>query len=304
MVITSRITLIVLVYNNEAFVKRTLLSILENDTEYFDVVINDDCSTDNSLLVVEQFLKEHKGRTKQWRVHVNSVNIGINSSIKNILETCKNEWVKYIAGDDEFAPGSLAEYWKLAHTNNARSGIVLSGMILIDKESEIIGKRKSLSNFFYENDWLKTTNFYINTINAPTVMIGRENLLSALYGTKVKNAEDWAVLRFCISNKIDFIVCNELLIRYRLHASSLSASYHGKKISGGVKNIISDQVEVLLRENAMESSSWAVRLGIYLQIRQLNARSELERNFFKVLKLANPQFCIFKALEMISRLEK
>ena len=42
--------------------KGTLLSILENDTEYFDVVINDDCSTDNSLLVVEQFLKEYKGK--------------------------------------------------------------------------------------------------------------------------------------------------------------------------------------------------------------------------------------------------
>ena len=45
--------------------------------------------------------------------------------------------VKYIAGDDEFEPGSLAEYRKLAHTNNARSGIVLSGMVLIDKDLKL-----------------------------------------------------------------------------------------------------------------------------------------------------------------------
>ena len=38
-----------MVFNNEAFIKRTLFSILKNDTTHFDVVINDDCSTDNSV---------------------------------------------------------------------------------------------------------------------------------------------------------------------------------------------------------------------------------------------------------------
>ena len=104
--ITTKITLLVLVYNNEAFVERTLLSILENNTKYFDVVINNDCSTDNSQLVIERFLEKHEEQTKQWHVNVNAVNIGINASIKNILGTYKNEWVKYIAGDDEFEPGS------------------------------------------------------------------------------------------------------------------------------------------------------------------------------------------------------
>ena len=34
-----RITLLIMVYNNEAFVERTLLSILENDTKFFDIII-------------------------------------------------------------------------------------------------------------------------------------------------------------------------------------------------------------------------------------------------------------------------
>ena len=44
----------------------------------------------------------------------------------------------------------------------------------------------------------------------------------------------------------------------------------------------------------LESSRLSVKLGVYIQIRQLNARSRLERNFFKILKLANPQFCFLR----------
>ena len=293
-----------MVYNNEAFIERTLLSILENDTKSFDIIINDDYSTDNSVYVIKRFLSEHKAETKKWALNVNKVNLGINRSIKNILATYKNNWVKYIAGDDEFESGSLAKYYQLATINNYVSSIILSDMNVIDSDSKFISKRKSLSPFLYQNSWLKSTNLYINTINAPTVMIGRESLLSALDQTKVKNAEDWPVLRFCISRNFAFKVYRKPLIKYRIHHRSLSSSYNLPTDTKKKVNKIRDQVEILLRENALESSRLSVKLGVYIQIRQLNARSRLERNFFKILKLANPQFCFFKAMSMMSMIKK
>ena len=94
-------------------------------------------------------------------------------------------------------------------------------MSLINEDSEFISKKKSLDPYFYENNLLKTTNFYLNTINAPTVMIGRKNLLLALDKTKVKNLEDWPILRFCVSRNFVFNICNKSLIKYRLHQNSL-----------------------------------------------------------------------------------
>lgn len=299
-----RITLLIMVYNNEAFVERTLLSILENDTKCFDIIINDDCSTDNSVSVIERFLNEHKAKTKQWVLNVNKVNVGINNSIKNVLATYKNNWVKYFAGDDEFEPGSLAEYCQLATINNPQSSIILSDMNLIDSDSEFIGKRKSLSPYFYENNWLKTANLYINSINAPTVMIGRESLLSALDETKVKNAEDWPVLRFCISRNLDFKVCRKPLINYRLHQSSLSSSYNSSTKTKKSVNKISDQVEILLNENKGLTDIWSVRLGIYIQLKILKTDSGLERFALKALKLINIQFCIFRVLALIDAMRK
>ena len=293
-----------MVYNNEAFVERTLLSILENDTEFFDIIINDDCSTDNSVPVIERFINAHKAKTEQWALNINNVNVGINASYKNVLATCKNSWVKYLAGDDELESGALAEYYQLAAMNNPQSSIILSDMNLIDKDSEFIDKRKSLSPYFYENNWLKTANLYINTINAPTVMIGRESLLSALDDTKVKNAEDWPVLRFCISRNLDFKVCRKPLIKYRLHQSSLSSSYNSSTKTKKSINRISDQVEMLLNENRGLTDIWSARIGIYIQLKILKTDSNLERLALKALKLVNIQFCVFRVLALIDAMRK
>ena len=225
-----------MVFNNEAFIKRTLLSILKNDTTHFDVVINDDCSTDNSVTVIENFLEQNKGKTKHWNFNINESNLGINESIKNILKIHKNEWVKWLAGDDEFELDSLSKYFNLANTNNPKTSIILSDMSLIDEGSKFIGERKSLSPFFYENKWLKTANLYINTINAPSVMAGRENILSALEETNAKNAEDWPILRFFVSGNFNFKIFKSSLVKYRLHASSLSSSYNS--LDGNKKILI------------------------------------------------------------------
>lgn len=299
-----RITLLILVFNNEAFIERTLLSILNNNTTLFDVVINDDNSTDSSVYIIEKFLKEYKEKTKKWRLNLNKVNLGINSSIKNILEKDKNDWVKMLAGDDEFEQGSLDEYYRLAGVNNPYSSIVLSDMSLINEDSEFISKRKSLDPYFYENNLLKTANFYLNTINAPTVMIGRKNLLLALEKSKVKNLEDWPILRFCVSRNFVFNICKKSLIKYRLHQNSLSSSYNSSAFSLKHKDKISDQVEILLNENKLMSKSFFVQFGIYLQLKILKTDSPLMQLFYKVLKLFNLQFCIFRLLSLLNVMRK
>lgn len=293
-----------MVYNNEDFVERTLLSILENNTENFDVIINDDCSTDNSVSVIKQFLLSNNSITKQWRLNLNKSNLGINASIKNILSVNKNSWVKYIAGDDEFELDSLLEYYQIASKNNPNNCIAIAGMNFINEYSKNIGKRSSLSSYFYENDWLKTTNLYINTINAPSVMIGREPLLAALDETKVKNVEDWPLLRFCISRNFNFKVHKDPLIKYRFHKNSLSSQFNDAIETKNHVKRISNEVEILLNENILLSDSRIVQLGIYIQIKCLKADNIVERFFYKTLKLINIQFVMFRILALIDSWKK
>ena len=286
-----------MVFNNGDFVKSTLDSILDNDYSNFDVIVNDDCSEDNSVEVIKKFFNFHASQTKNWKLNVNSENLGINASIKNILNSYENEWVKYIAGDDEFEHGSLEEYARLAHNNDPRNTIVLSDMKLIDEVSNHLGEKYSLSSLFYENNWLKTANLYVNSINAPTVLVGRATLINALNNTSARNAEDWPILRHCVLNNMSFKICQKQLVRYRISKTSLSSFYHYKSYFSISENKIQNQVEILLKENHLLTSNWMVRFGVFLQLKQLTSSSPLSFNFIRLLKLLNPQFFLFKLLE-------
>ena len=55
---TNHFTIIIPSYNNEQWVKKCLGSALEQDYDNYDVVYVNDCSTDNTLAVVEETIKE------------------------------------------------------------------------------------------------------------------------------------------------------------------------------------------------------------------------------------------------------
>ena len=90
------ITLIVPIYNEEPFLRRCLDSI-ENQTVKFDeVILVDDCSTDNSVSVATQYAFRN-----DWRLIVNKRNMGL-SYTRNIgIKKAKSDYVAFLDSDDE-----------------------------------------------------------------------------------------------------------------------------------------------------------------------------------------------------------
>ena len=58
-------------YNTEKYVGACLTSILNQTFQNFEVIVVDDCSTDNSCAVVESFIPKFGGRLKLYRSEVN-----------------------------------------------------------------------------------------------------------------------------------------------------------------------------------------------------------------------------------------
>ena len=70
--------IIIPVYNAEAYIKNALISVLNQDYENYDVYITDDCSTDNTVEVIQDFIYEYAledifslklNRTRQYALH-------------------------------------------------------------------------------------------------------------------------------------------------------------------------------------------------------------------------------------------
>lgn len=93
-----RVSVLVLAYNHEKFIAQALGSILMQQTSfYFEVVIGEDCSGDDTFSICSEFESRYPGRILLLR---REHNLGINQNLRDTLNHCRGEYVALIEGDD------------------------------------------------------------------------------------------------------------------------------------------------------------------------------------------------------------
>jgi glycosyltransferase involved in cell wall biosynthesis len=95
---TPLLSFIVLSYNYRDYIQTTLRSILEQTVQDFEVVVVDDCSTDDSREVVQSFTDP------RIRLLVNPRNLGGAASYNVAVQAARGEWLVNLDADDWIAP--------------------------------------------------------------------------------------------------------------------------------------------------------------------------------------------------------
>lgn len=292
----GEVTFVVLVYNNEQYIERLLQSLIESTVQDLRVIINDDCSQDRSAEKISRFMADNKEKVRNWRAIYSEKNVGINASLLRIARSVKTDWIKYIAGDDEFRGGSVERYIELARLYNPNKTIVQTNMTMVDASSQFIREKRAVRSWIYQSAFIRNVNLYVNSINAPTVMIGSSVLIKALESTKVKNAEDWPVLKTAIVENICIRSVAESLINYRIHGESLSHHYHsGRRRDNKVRNT----VNALLQENMFFAKGFFTKLGIQLQIESNRAETPMRKIAIRAVKLLNVQYFVYRVCTVL-----
>ena len=92
------ISIIVTCYNLEKYIKDCIKSILNQTYRDFELIIIDDCSTDNSVNIIKTFTDN------RIRLFINKINIGAGLSRRKGIRKCLGEYVSFIDGDDYVSP--------------------------------------------------------------------------------------------------------------------------------------------------------------------------------------------------------
>lgn len=111
------VSIIIPVYNRANVVQATLDSVLAQTYRPLQVVLVDNCSTDDTLQVLETFRKEHP-----------SLNIVITQEERHTAGAARNrgfeeatgEWVLFFDSDDQMGPGLVASYVRKIERANKR----------------------------------------------------------------------------------------------------------------------------------------------------------------------------------------
>lgn len=100
-------------YNTALYIKETIQSVLNQTYKNWELFIVDDCSTDDTDHVVQQFLDDK-------RIHYlkNEVNSGAAISRNRALREAKGRWIAFLDSDDLWMPDKLEKQICFMEKNN------------------------------------------------------------------------------------------------------------------------------------------------------------------------------------------
>ena len=111
------VSVIVALYNAENYIGACLDSLLAQTFKDFEVIVVDDCSTDNSAALVEEFAPKFEGRLKLFKSKKNS---GYPGAPRNTALKCaRGKYLTFLDSDDFFTPTALEEIYKIAEETGA-----------------------------------------------------------------------------------------------------------------------------------------------------------------------------------------
>lgn len=96
----NKVTIIVAAYNVDKYIEECILSILNQTYQNIEIIVVDDCSTDNTSSICDSFcLKDSRVRI----IH-NKVNFGVSKTRNIALNLASGKYVVFVDGDDSLCP--------------------------------------------------------------------------------------------------------------------------------------------------------------------------------------------------------
>ncbi len=251
-----RVSIAMATYNGARFIDRQLASIKKQTYQPFELVITDDCSTDNTLELVEQFASVVNFPVS---IYKNDRRLGYKDNFLNAASYCKGDLVAFCDQDDIWDSSKLAR--QVAYFANQEILLVTHQYELIDEQDTPLGivfpKLKKVR--IYRN--LTADPFF--TFYGMTLVFRRslmpENLLSlarpldhSMPNTPVSH-DQFIPFLASVLGKIVFI--NEPLVRYRVHSRNTCGPQPVHSIISRMLNITKNVEE---RSNYFRNTSFVL----------------------------------------------
>ncbi len=211
------------VYNGEKFLAEQLASIQAQTLPVDEVVICDDCSTDNSIKIIEEFSKKV---SFEIFINLNDRQLGSTKNFEKCLSLCKGDIIFLCDQDDYWHPEKVAKQVQYLTENPDKEAVFSDGGIMDGNSERQENTMWDAIMFDYkaQQNWKSGKAYQIlyrgYVVTGATLAI-RSRILPKLIpfpdGIKTMIHDSWIALLLSLNNQIGFV--EEKLINYRIHAN-------------------------------------------------------------------------------------
>ncbi|RYE12500.1 MAG: glycosyltransferase, partial [Rickettsiales bacterium] len=222
------VSILVPTYNRSALLKKALVSILGQSFSDYEIIVVDNCSSDDTEEIVASL------RDNRIRYHKNDINIGPIGNHNIALLLSKGKYVYTFSDDDIMMPNNLESKVKILETHN-NVGLVHSNISVINENNDVIsehwaynmkvGHRLKLEPLMTGSEAYKYLYREWNFISMPSVLI-RKSILDShrlWFNNQLNYLVDYD-LWIKIAKIADFYYINEALVSYRTHSNNESSA--------------------------------------------------------------------------------
>lgn len=244
----ARVSVCIPSYNYAHFIGATIQSALDQTYGDLEVVVVDNCSTDDTEKVVGAFASE------QVRFYRNEQNIGFVRNLNRCLVHARGEYVIFPGADDLLYPECLAKQVAFMDAH-PEAAFVFTGGYVIDKT----GKPMSLALNRYAEltpgpEAFKRLMASCNDILMPSVLVRRALLEKAGgFNEELDYSPDYeAWVKLCLFGDVGYL--DEPLVGYRMHDGNLTLAFVG---GGGQLKDLQRLVEAIFRRPEVQAQGLA-----------------------------------------------
>lgn len=237
----KKISVLLSVKDGEKFVAETIDSILKQSYENFELIVVINCSTDNTLNIVQSYKDE---RIKILQSKICQLNYNLNYA----LEHATGDYIARIDADDIAMPNRFEKQIKVLE--EGKYSVVGSNIKYINEYGDIIGEML----YPETNEEIRQKIIYKAVIVHPSILMKKEDLLKVggyLGGRYAQDLDLW--LRLMRDKNVKFYNIQEPLLYYRIH----SAQAKGNNLA------YADVAGYMVRES-LYSKSWRYFLGAWI----------------------------------------
>ncbi|KAA8999851.1 glycosyltransferase [Affinibrenneria salicis] len=211
-------------YNGGEYIKKQINSILEQTIQNIEVIIVDDCSTDNTISLIRSF------QDSRIRLVQNKRNIGCSGSFQHAISLCHGDYIALCDQDDLWKKNKLERLV----SNIGDNSLIYSDFDFIDKDGHSIDRPVGFVNKLHGVDSKNKNIHNISFLNS--FVLGCSCLFDSSLKTNILpiidsgyNHDKWIINVAVNCNGITYL--KEILFHYRIHGGNLSIKQGGNNVN-------------------------------------------------------------------------
>ncbi len=206
------VSIIIPIYNSEKYIRDTIDSALNQTYEDIEVIVVDDCSTDKSKYIVEEYIKQNKNIV----YFLQDKNEGAAVARNKGISLAKGRYIAFLDSDDLWNSNKLKKQLELMNNNNAK--ISFTAIEMIDESGKIIKNRCDVKEIIDYKFLLKNTMIATSSVLIDRFQIGDFSM------TLRRSGQDYSTWLNLMRDGTKAYGINEPLTKYRVRKNSLSAN--------------------------------------------------------------------------------